>query len=490
MKKIIFIFLICQVLVSCSDLLDENPKSVAAETFYNTPKEADAAVLAALDKYRNAFNNMEFCTMQEASADYSYGRGSWTEISEYYGLKTASNVTRAGTIWSTLYKSIRDCNIAIERLPEASMMNDTQKASYIGELRFLRAFSYYYLVRLYKEVPLRTEKNMSEYNLGKSSVDEIYSYIIDDLKYATENAPETPRLSGAPCRYAAYALLADVYLQRKQYPEAAAAAKALIDSGKYSLTKVTKARDFEKVFGANINVSPEEIFYLKNDNTTPGMGWQFVMCCAHPKAVINGQPMLAGGLGWYGIYALENNKMIQDWDDADFRKEYNILPLDFGLNAGCQTYIFCKYYDPKALDKVGAGNDWPVIRYADVLLNYAEAVARQTNAGTQEAIEYVNKVHRRAYGYDQNTASPVDFQLADYTSFDKFLRLVVDEQGYECMNEAKRWLYLCRVGIAEERIKEYKNKDVQAMHFYWPIPVTEFQYNDALTEETDQNEGY
>ena len=241
---------------------------------------------------------------------------------------------------------------------------------------------------------------------------------------------------------------------------------------------------------ANINVSPEEIFYLKNDNTTPGMGWQFVMCCAHPKAVINGQPMLAGGLGWYGIYALENNKMIQDWDDADFRKEYNILPLDFGLNAGCQTYIFCKYYDPKALDKVGAGNDWPVIRYADVLLNYAEAVARQTNAGTQEAIEYVNKVHRRAYGYDQNTASPVDFQLADYTSFDKFLRLVVNEQGYECMNEAKRWLYLCRVGIAEERIKEYKNKDVQAMHFYWPIPVTEFQYNDALTEETDQNEGY
>lgn len=491
MKKIIFALILGTALVSsCNEWLDENPKSVAAETFYNTPEEADAAVLAPLNKFRSNFNNMEFCTMQEACADYSYGRGSWTEISEYYGFKTASNVTRAGGVWDALYKAVRDCNIAIARLPQASGMNETQKANYIGELRFIRAFSYYYLVRLFNDIPLRTELNMDQYNLGKTPASDIYNYILEDLNYAAQNAPEKPRMSGTPCKWAAYSVLSDVYLQLGKYSEAASAAKTVIDSGKYSLVQISKPLDFEKVFGANIAVSSEEIFYLKNDNTVSGQGWQFVMCCAHPKAKINGQPMLGTGLGWYGIYSLETNKFVQEWNNADMRKEYNLLPLDFGLNAGCETYIFSKYFDPKALDKVGAGNDWPVVRYPDVLLNYAEAVARQANGATKEAMEAINIIHRRAYGMDPKSPSEIDYQLDDYKALDKFMKLVIDEQGYECMNEAKRWLYLCRVGVAKERIQEYKGKNVEQIHYLWPIPTTEFEYNEELDESKDQNPGY
>lgn len=490
MKKIIFALILGTTLVSCNDWLEEDPKSVAAETFYNTPAEANAAVLAPLEKFRSNFNNMEFCTMQEACADYSYGRGSWTEISEYYGFLTASNVTRAGGVWAALYKAVRDCNIAIARLPEATGMSEAQKANYIGELRFIRAFSYYYLARLFGDIPLRTEMNMDEYNLGKTPVADVYNFLLEDLKYAAENAPEKARLSGTPSKWAAYSLLSDVYLKLGKYSDAAAAAKTVIDSGKFSLVKVAKPLDFEKVFGANIPVSSEEIFYLKNDNSVSGYGWQFVMCCSHPKAVINGKPMLGTGLGWYGLYALENNKFVQEWDNNDLRKDYNLLPLDFGLNAGCQTYIFSKFFDPKALDKIGAGNDWPVIRYPDVLLNYAEAVARQSNGATAEAIEAVNIIHRRAYGLNPTESSDIDFKVADYSTLDKFLKLVVDEQGYECMNEAKRWLYLCRVGISKDRIKEYKNKEVKDIHYLWPIPTTEFEYNEALDENTDQNPGY
>ena len=487
MKKYIYFLIFALLLASCDSMLDENARSVAAETFYNTPEEADAAVLAPLNQLRGEFDGMSFPTMQEACADYAYGRGSWTEMSDYEGLNTSSNVTRAGTIWNNLYGAVRDCNIAISRLPDASGMTEGQKTAYIAELRFIRAFSYYYLVRLYGACPLRTEQNMKEYNMGKSPVEKIYEFIVEDLVYAAANAPEKARDSGTPTRYAASALLADVYLTLKQYDEAAAAAAKVIDSGKYALTRVTTARDFDKVFAPDAS-SAEEVFYMKNENSTGSSGWPYVMICAHPKAMVNGQHMLSTGIGWYGIYTTADNEFVRNWDEADLRKEFNLLPFNFGL--GNNTYLFCKYYDPNALGKNGAGNDWPVIRYPDVLLNYAEAVSRKNGAPTADAMDKLNMIRRRAYGYDPTAVSPVDFLLADHASLNDFLALLVREEGYECMNEAKRWLYLCRQGVAADVIARCKGKEVKAKHMIWPIPVTEFNYNTGLDESKDQNPGY
>ena len=488
MKNIVLLFCVAFTLFACDSALEEHPKSVAAETFYNTVEEASAAVLAPLNKLRGEFNGMSFPTMQEASADYSYGRGSWTEISDYLGLNTSSNITRAGTRWGNLYGAIRDCNIALSRLPEATEMSETEKSAFIGELRFIRGFAYYYLVRLYRGCPLRTENNMTEYNLAKSSVDEIYNFLIDDFVYASNYAPATARVAGTPTKYAASGMLSDVYLQLQKYKEAASEAKKVIDSGKYALIPVSSSRDFDKVFGANVNGTSEEVFYLKNDNATGNEGWPYVMICAHPKAMIDGQHMLGTGIGWYGLYTTGSNKLIQEWDDADLRKKLNLVQLNFGL--GDDTYLFCKFYDPGALGKNGAGNDWPVLRYPDVLLNYAEATARQNGAPTAESMEMVNIIRRRAYGYNPTTVSPVDYKLEEYNTLDKFIGLLVKEEGYECMNEAKRWLYLCRLGVAKQTIKEVKEIDVADKHLVWPIPVTEFNYNTAMDEATDQNPGY
>ena len=132
MKNFIYLITFALLVTSCSSILDEDAHSVAAETFYNTPEEAAAAVLAPLHQLRGEFDGMSFPTMQEASADYAYGRGSWTEMSDYEGLNTSSSVTRAGTIWNNLYGAVRDCNIAIDRQPDANGMNEAQKAAYIG----------------------------------------------------------------------------------------------------------------------------------------------------------------------------------------------------------------------------------------------------------------------------------------------------------------------------------------------------------------------
>lgn len=484
MKNIVLIIVITALLSSCSDWLEEKPKAVAAETFYNTEEEANAAVLAPIEKFRSGFA-MSYPGILECFADYAYGRGSWEANSDYEGLNT-QNQTRTNMVWASLYKAIRDCNIAISRLPAASDLSETLKAAYLAELRFLRALSYFYLVRSFDSCPLRTDENMSEYNLGKSSKEDLYTYIVNDLLFAVENAPDKARLIGTPCKNGARSLLAQVYLQLEKYQEAASYSRQVIDSKSYSLVPVSTSRDFEKVFGANVINTTEEIFYLKQDNKTKN-GWEYVMFCAHPSAMIDEKPMCGAG-GWYGLYTTTENDMIAEWEVKDLRKDYNLLLHNFGL--GDNTYLMAKFYDPEALSGNGSGNSTPLIRYPDVLFTYAEAITKATGAPTTDAMEMLNMVHRRAYGYNPNNPSSVDFNLADYGSIDKFMDLLIREQAYECMNEMKRWFFLCRLGIAKQQIKKIKGIDVAEKHMLFPIPTTEFDYNEALDPSKDQNPGY
>lgn len=484
MKKLsILIGILLMGLTACNDWLEEHPKAVAAETFYNTPDEIGAAVLASLQKIHDGFQ-MSYPGLLETFADYAYGRGSWASNSEYQGLNS-QNQTRTNFVWNGLYKSIRDCNIALEQLPNASEMTEAQINAYQGELRFIRAFDYFQVVRMWNGGPLRTEENMKEFNQPKADAATLYDFIIKDLLFAVEYAPEKARLAGTPSRYAAASLLSQVYLQLGKYEESFKYAKQVVDSGMYALVPVSQSSDFDKVFGPNLQTSSEEIFYMKSENQTGtwANGCEYVMFCSHPSARVNGEKMHGAG-GWYAIYATSENELISKWDIKDLRKDYNLLQLDFGL--GDQTYLLSKYHDPSAV----AGNDFPLIRYPDILLVYAETAARLNNAPTADAMEKLNMIHRRAYGYDPNSPSEVDFKLADYATLDKFMDLLIQEQMYECFNEAKRWFFLQRLGIAKEQIKKIKGIDVADKHMLFPIPTTEFDYNEAMDPNTAQNPGY
>ena len=104
-------------------------------------------------------------------------------------------------------------------------------------------------------------------------------------------------------------------------------------------------------------------------------------------------------------------------------------------------------------------------------------------------------VHRRGYGYPSTTPSPVDFRLADYSTLDEFMELLLKESAYEQMFEVgKRWFTLKRLGLLAEyayragRISS--PSEVSPAAYYWPIPANEFTYNNMLDENKDQNPGY
>lgn len=477
---IIFLFL---ALAGCKKTLEEHPQSIAAEAFYNSPAEIESGLNAIYSPLRdqNSLGAL-YQTQLECYADYMYGRGSHAILSNYQGLDN-TNITRVGGFWGFFYTSIRNANIIIQKTPLAKSVAAADKARYIAEARFMRALDYFFLVRNWAGVPLRTEANIDSINLKRSPVSDVYAFIVNDLQYAENNLPDAPRLGGAPSKWSAKTVLADVYMSMGQYSSARDEALAVIQSKKYSLVPVSSPADFDaKLYGAAITSSTEEIFYLKFARAPDLQGNYYPVYAFYP----NSGYYPPGG--FYTFYSDSvNNKVLANWSRSDLRYSANWYGQTFGL--GNTTVLNRKFIDRTAV--TAAGNDYPMYRYADLLMLYAEADARVNNAATADAIEKLNMVHRRAYGKDPLTADPtVDFTLASYPDLTSFINLLVKEEGYENCSEGKRWLYLKRLGVVKQVIMDIKGIAVADKHMLWPIPTTEYNYNKAINPTTDQNPGY
>ncbi|MFC5412974.1 RagB/SusD family nutrient uptake outer membrane protein [Larkinella bovis] len=482
MKKILFLLLLPALLTSCEDVLQENPKSLAVETFYNTKAEVESAVNAIYVPLRSSSTNGMgvYIAVLEAHIDYAYGRGSYAVLNNFQGLDNV-NISRVAGAWEAYYLSIRNANLVIKNAPNGKSISKADVTSYVAEAKFLRAFSYFHLVRNWGGVPIRTEANMTEIDAKRNTVEEVYGLILSDLKEAEANLPDQVSQPGRPTKWAAKAVLADVYLQQEKFAEARDKADEIIKSGRFSLIPVATSEDFQKVFGPDIITSPEEVFYLKFSRQ-PGQGNLFPTLINHP-----GTRLLGGGGGVFGLHSDSTNPVYQQWDNADLRKG---IWYSWNIGIGATSLLSRKFIDPNSLEFAGAGNDVTWYRYADVLLIYAEAAARAGNAPTAAAMEALNQVHRRAYGKPAATASAVDFKLADYPTTNSFLNLLVKERGYEFQYEGKRWLELKRTGKAREIILAAKGKTIDNKHFLWPIPVSELNYNKAIDPVKDQNPGY
>ncbi|WP_461533398.1 RagB/SusD family nutrient uptake outer membrane protein [Sinomicrobium sp.] len=465
------------ILSSCSDSkLDENPKSIVEELFYNTREELEAAVNACYSPIRAEY--AEQIAVLDAHTDWGYGRGSRANYNDFQGLNSA-NINTTATRWNAFYLSIRNANLLIHNAPQALEVSDEEIALYIAEAKFMRALNYFMLVRNWGGLPLRTEANMEEVDLAKSSPEEVYELILEDLYYAVEELPEQARNIGRPTVYAAKSLLADVHLTLGNYPEAAAEALDVINSGKYALVPATTIEDLQyNLFGPDILTSSEEVFSFKYTHEINQGNW-ILFVLNHPSTG------LFNFGGSYAHYGDATNPFFVNWDEGDLRKALWDR-IDFGL--GPNTLVSKKYVDQQAVNNRGAGNDLHVYRFAEVLLIYAEASAREAGGVTPEGMEALNKVHRRAYGQDINSSSSLDFNAADY-SLDAFVELVLQEKAYEFIFEGKRWYDLKRTGTAAKAVLEAKGITIAEKHYLWPIPNSELNFNGAMGPD-DQNPGY
>lgn len=489
MKKLFIFAGLLLLITSCSKMLEEKPEDrLFSESFYKTSSDAVAAVNAVYATFKDA-NSYAFRWPQvyQAMDDYAIGKGQFIFFGQYKALPSTAVAITDGA-WLSWYTTINTANIVLKYVPAISM-DATQKNALLGEARFLRAFSYFELVKGWGAVVIKKEPTEGADATGgkREAIADVYAFIIDDLKFAEANLPSTVSAAGRPSKWSAKTMLADVYLIREDWTNALTKADEVIQSGAYSLVNVKQATDFDQVFSADNPTSSEDVFAIKFTRIA-NLGTQIPAFYHFSDA--------AWASRGFGTFSTKSTyPLIAQWSNNDLRKTYDLYtqyPNKSGVivkNPASDPIRFGKFKDSKASDNTAHGISYPVYRYPDALLIYAEAASQANGAPTALALERLNMVHRRAYGYDAATPSPVDLSLLGQTAA-SFRNLVLTERAYEFLCEGgKRWRDLVRTGTAAQTIKAAKGIDINAACYLFPIPQQEIDNNPDI-DQKDQNPGY
>jgi hypothetical protein len=472
---------------ACNNMLTEQPKDrISTDAFFQTAADAKAAIAATyrplstgalwgtnLQWALNAATDESRVGPEEENPNIvALTQLAWTTTNPYIAGSNAS-----GGAWSGLYQMITRANLVLARVPDIAM-DETQKAQILGEAKFLRALGYFYLVRLYGDVPLVTTPEEQAALGGRTPQAEVFAQIVKDATEAEAALPLswTATDKGRATKGAAEALLAEQYLWRKDWPNAAANAKKIIDSGIYALVP-----NYIQAFLPGSQNRSEEIFAAQSSSAT-GAPAIDIAAWEYPR---NMNPNSNGGWGtWQPLQSFINS-----YPAGDYRREVSFFTS--GIDPSGKTVTFLPHvYKYRPTARPGQQDvNWPIYRYADVLLMYAEALNEQGQ--TAAAIGYVNQIRARARngtGAESRT-SPADPPTSLSQSAAR--AAIFDERKWELAFEGKRWFDLVRQGFSAFQAAESTDPtviaaNIQPTRMVWPIPQAQIDLNPNLT----QNPGY
>ena len=486
---------------SCNkSFLEENPKAnLTISGFYKTDNDLDMASIAIYHQVNDAFNGGPgYGPLWGADDIMTTRNGNKITYADFDTFQANSSNDKM-VWWGTFYSTIKVCNGILNNYQNSTESSEQKKKEVGGEAHFFRALSYFFLTRIWGHIPLITD-NTINYEVGKSEPAAIYELIVDDLKKAEDMLPDRwtdkrnqKGVDIAPTRGSVKALLAEVYLtmagwplkQEDKYALAAAKAKEVMDGRTTwgyelepefkNLWTLANAFNKETVFGCYYNV-----------NTAPFVGQNSNRLC------ITFAPEDEGGYGvGYGEISFYNRFPAGPRKDATYQTEYYLNNDPNNVVDYTQTLrghpCFIKQRDGEnyvwATHTINGQNSRtvPVIRYAGVLLTYAEAYARAQGAPDQSCYDAVNAVRRRAGLQDLQTGLNVT----------AFADSVVTEKGWEFagVEPTARWFDLIRTETVakatslrsplEEPLKGTPDDATHA--FYWaPVPANDTQLNPNL----------
>ncbi|MEQ9440850.1 MAG: RagB/SusD family nutrient uptake outer membrane protein [Cyclobacteriaceae bacterium] len=462
---------------ACEDFLKEDPQDrVAQDRYYQTEEDAVAAVNSIYANLGSTSSGPEgvyhsttwiaaglasdnLKNMQQgALANDQLGTFSWN----------AENSSIL-TIWRIHYKTINLANIAIERIP-AIEMDETMKNRLVNEAKFLRGLMYFNLVRMYGKIPLLTSE-ASALNPEVSEITAVYAQIISDLQSAEALPLDGDIQEGRATSGAAKSLLAKVYLTTGDYENASATALEVIQSGKYELWE-----NFSEVFKHTSRNGKEAIFSVGfGDGGGAISFWEFGQFNVRllPPELTQARDIVTNTHGWQ----VATPELYNAFSSDDARKEVTFMTElldDEGNVVTLSEFYIQKYWDEEAEPNAGdSQQDFPVIRYSDVLLTYAEAQAELGNFA--EANTYLNMVKTRA-----------NLPAVSINNAEDFEAEVLLERKKEFVAEGHRFFDLVRTGTLEEKVMEAKDIQVNPIYYLFPIPQRERDVNTNLP----QNPGY
>lgn len=472
------------VVASCKKALEEVPKNfISKANFYETEADAQAAIRGAYSSFGTDYYGITYYLFITLHADYATGRGSQAPISLFDRNLDQTNIDRSSANWALLYQQINQANSVLANVPQITKMGDDVKKRILAEAHFLRSMAYFNLVRGWGAVPIKTNESADVSAIAglREPVAKVYELVVADALAAEKDLPETVGdQTGRASKYAAKMLLAQIYLTQEKWTEAAAKANDVIAAARFSLVPVKKQEDFYKIFATVTN--SEDIMSLHHSDTRQSA----IPTYEHRPSTPPYNYSSGGNFAWLPNMA---SFIGASWNDRDLRKSFNLYTKyvnaagDSISLPAASPILFKKFITSPQ----GFGNySVPIYRYTEAFLIYAEASDMATGAPSALALERLNMIKRRAYGYEPAVASPIDYPAG--MSKDAFRDAVLNERGYEFILEGRRWWDLKRTGRVKTAMLA-AGRTFSDARLLWPIPIEELNNNPALTQ-ADQNPGY
>ncbi len=456
---------------------------------------------------------------------------------------TAQNCPFTQEIWSRSYNTIRNCNTMIENLPNvaSNVLDDNAKAKYEAEFRFLRAYCYFELAKTFERVPLILKaQSLSDDLLSPPSpFEDIIAYIVDDCDKYAANLPETlpSSMTGHATKGAFLALKAKALLyfasplnntsnDNDRWSDAALAAKDVMDLGVYELYSISD-EPYYNVFFDKSEANKEMIFERRY--SFPSISHNIHMMWSTDTG---------NGGSWNGLYATQNlvdayettdGKSITDpssiYDpqnpyinrDARFKQTLihdgvmwegnemsiwvnsvdgskgNCVPDPYKARCGYGLRKFIVDHNGPADDlynkNFAQDNNWPIFRYAEVLLNYAEASNESMSSPSVDVYKAVNLVRSRAGQPDLPEGLSKE-EMRDRIHRERRVELCLEEHRFwdlrrwmkaDILREPIKGMTIATDGVTKTyNIVEIEKRDFSESLYFLPIPQSECEKNPSL----------
>jgi starch-binding outer membrane protein, SusD/RagB family len=553
-KSIILATGMMLLLQNCGkDFLDTPVQGeVVVENFYRTEEDAFMALVAAYSALGKAdsgtrdpqhtqqgtlhgWANFTFGDICSDDAEKGGGsRNDFVDAADLSEFVASPDLRHIWNVWRDCYLGIALANLVIENVPriEFAATRSHLKDQYIAEAKFLRAYFYFFLVRIYGGVPIVAKPiGQDEYNKPRSTIAETYSFIQQDLK---EAIPHLPLKSQYPAQYmgritkgAAQGFLAKTLVfessyaenypgdnryqgTTKKWAEALEAAETVINSGQYNLSTPV-----ELIFRLKYENGPESVFEIQfkesgdgwhNDNTghtaytmqrcrgtswpTLGEGWGFNQPTQDlVNAFEHGGDWGGDSLDWldprFEATIVYEGK-IAFWDSTV------VLGVGVNQDRSLTGYLNAKPVISPAeipLNWSDAGSNQRILRYADVILLAAEAAYHTGNEG--KAREYLEMVRARARASSSNSnALPYintgGTALRDAIWHERRVELAMEGHRFHDLVRQGRAAQVINTYYANSSIYKLSNPFIPGIHELFPIPQMERSVNTSL----EQNPGY
>ena len=534
MKNVIVrLSIVCFILMmgSCGEgfiyLLPQS--SLSVEGFYKTQTDINRAVLGVYANLRGLYNN-DIHYLGEIRSDNT--TIAWLigglpanerQIDEFREPILESN-SYVNSHWNTSYNIIMRANTVIENVGQAVFDIEPLRIQYEAEARFIRALTYFKLVKVFGGEGVNGQLlgvcivnkpilPNEAYEIGRSSLEDTYNFIIADLDFAQRNLPITYLSAdrGRITQAGAAALLAKVYMHMAGYP--------LNKGTSHYNMAITQIENFFRDYpGVSLVPSYKDLFDVTQKNSVESL---------IEIQYMKGTSGEAASSGWNGLWApLGSDPYVVPFapcrginsPTADMSNAYELgdprkyVSMRDGYTAANNVWMpsrfVCKYYDTPTTG-ANFGNNWIELRLADIHLLYAEALVR-TGGDKTTALNYLNRIRQRArnttltvgFPHSEHPGYPAyvplpedglkDYALSDFANDEEFLLAIEKERRVELAFESHRWFDLIRTGRAKDVM--IAEQHAAGWAFEWedralmyPIPESVMRSNPG---KIIQNKGY